>query len=161
MSYSISPTADVAKSATIGYGTRIWNWVQVCPNAIIGENCILAKGVYIDTGVIIGDRVKIQNNVSIFKGVTIKDEVFIGPHVCFTNDKYPESVNRNGTLKTARDWEISETRVCKGASIGANSTILPGITIGEYAMIGAGSVVTKDVPDFATVYGAAAEIRES
>ena len=110
-------------------------------------------GVYIDRDVTIGKNVKIQNNVSLFHGVTIEDNVFVGPHVCFTNDKNPRATDENGDLLTDEGWEVSKTLVKIGASVGANSTICPGVTIGEYAMIGAGSVVTKDVKEFALAYG--------
>ena len=146
-------SADVSDKALIGEGTKIWNWVQVRENAKIGKNCILSKGVYIDSGVTIGDNVKIQNNVSVYHGVTIEDGVFLGPHVCFTNDKLPRAINPDGGLKDASDWLVSEIVVRTGASIGANSTILPGVVIGRFALVGSGSVVTKDVADFTLVYG--------
>lgn len=154
----IHTTAQVSEQATIGKGTKIWNWVQVQDNSKIGENCILGKGVYIDSNVKIGNNVKIENNVSVYHGVTIEDGVFVGPHVCFTNDKIPRAINVDGTLKSNHDWKVSETRVKEGAAIGANSTILPGITIGEFALIGSGSVVTEDVPRFSLVYGNPARV---
>lgn len=149
----IHKTADVSDKAKIGEGTRIWNNVQVRENAKIGKNCILSKNVYIDEGVSIGNNVKIQNNVSVYQGVTIGDGVFVGPHVCFTNDKIPRAVNTDGSLKNSCDWKVSEILVKEGVAIGANSTILPGVTIGKWALIGAGSVVTKDVPDYGLVVG--------
>ena len=153
----IHSTADVSKDASIGQNTSIWNQSQVRENAIIGENCVLSKNVYICSGVKIGNNVKIQNNVSVYQGVIIKDGVFVGPHVCFTNDKMPRAINADGTLKTGAgnpdDWQISETIVEYGASIGANSTIVCGVNVGRFALIGAGSVVTKDVKDNALVYG--------
>lgn len=152
-------TAEVSAKAKIGNGTKIWHYVQVMENAIIGEDCILGKNVYIDSGVNIGNKVKIQNNVSVYKGVNIENNVFIGPHVCFTNDKMPRATDyQTGALKTNSDWKISNTVIKSGASIGANSTILPGITIGSMAMIGAGSVVTKDIPDFALAYGSPVKV---
>lgn len=156
--FFVHKSADVSEKAAIGEGTRIWNWVQVRENVKIGKNCILSKGVYIDSGVTIGDNVKIQNNVSVYHGVTIEDGVFLGPHVCFTNDKLPRAVNPDGSLKDASDWLVSETVVRMGASIGANSTILPGITIGRFALIGSGSVVSKNVEDFSLVYGNPARV---
>ena len=155
----IHPTADVSQEAIVGKGTKIWHGVHVREKAKIGKNCVIGKGAYIDHGVLIGDNVKIQNYVSIFHGVTVEDGVFIGPHVCFTNDKNPRAIDENGKLKSADDWEVAAIVVKKGASIGANSTILPGSTIGEFAMVGAGSVVTKDVPSFALVYGNPAVIK--
>jgi UDP-2-acetamido-3-amino-2,3-dideoxy-glucuronate N-acetyltransferase len=152
-------TADVSEKAKIGENTKIWNWVQVRENSEIGKNCILSKGVYIDTGVKIGDNVKIQNNVSVYHGVTIENGVFVGPHVCFTNDKKPRAVNPDSSLKSPDDWIISEIRIKEGAAIGANSTIVCGITVGKWALIGAGSVVTKDVPDHGLVYGNPARLQ--
>ncbi len=120
---------------------------------MIGHNCILGKDVYVDVGVRIGSNVKIQNNVSIYRGVTIEDGVFVGPHVCFTNDKRPRAINPDGTLKTGDDWELTATAIKRGSSLGAGSTIVCGVTIGEWAMVGAGSVVTHDVPAHGLVVG--------
>ena len=159
MSVRIHPTAEVAEEAYIGEGTSVWNHSQVRSNAKIGKNCIISKGVYVDTDVVIGNNVKIQNYVSVYHGVTIEDGVFVGPHVCFTNDMLPRSINPDGTLKSADDWTISKTRLCMGASIGANSTIRCGVTIGKWAMIGSGSVVTRDVPDYGLIYGNPAQLR--
>ncbi len=145
MSVFVHPTAEVSDNAVIGDGTKIWNLAQVRENTKIGENCIISKNVYIDTGVVLGDRVKVQNNVNVYHGVEVEDDVFLGPSMTFTNDFYPRAFNA--------DWEITETRVKKGASIGANATIVCGNTIGEYAMIGSGSVVTKDVPAYALMVG--------
>jgi acetyltransferase-like isoleucine patch superfamily enzyme len=147
------PTADVADTATIGQGTKIWHEAQVRPRVTIGENCILGKGVYIDEDVIIGSNVKMQNRASIYKDCTIEDGVFIGPHVCFTNDVFPRAINPDGTLKSADDWTAGRTLVRYGASIGAGSIILPSRTIGRFALVGAGSVVTRDVPDHGLVVG--------
>ena len=149
----IHTTADVSTKATIGQNVKIWHFSQIREDASIGDNCILGKGVYIDAGVCIGKNVKIQNNVSVYCGIIIENGVFIGPHVCFTNDKNPRAVNVEGSLKTGIDWNVEKILVKEGASIGANATICPGVTIGKFAMIGAGSVVTKDVPDFALAYG--------
>lgn len=149
----IHPTAEVSPKARIGKGTSIWNQAQIREDAQIGDNCIISKNVYIDFEVRIGNNVKIQNNVSVFHGVTIEDGVFVGPHVCFTNDKKPRAINPDGKLKKSEDWEISKILIKKGASIGANSTILPGVKIGKFALIGAGSVVTKDVPNYALIVG--------
>jgi UDP-2-acetamido-3-amino-2,3-dideoxy-glucuronate N-acetyltransferase len=142
----IHPTAEVSPKAKVGEGTRIWHQAQVREDATIGKGCNIGKNAYIDFGVVIGDNVKIQNNVSIYHGVTIEDDVFIGPSAVFTNDLYPR----------ARIWnkeKIAKTLVKRGASIGANATIVAGATIGEHAMVGAGSVVTKDIGDHTLAYG--------
>ena len=158
MNYFKHHTADIASNATIGNETKIWNYVQIREKVCIGSECIIGKNVYIDFGVHIGNKCKIQNNVSLFHGVTIEDGVFIGPHVCFSNDKLPRAINEDGSIKSDNDWTVTETLIQKGASIGANSTILPGVIIGEYAMIGAGSVVTKNIPSFSLAYGNPARI---
>ncbi|MEO7294934.1 MAG: DapH/DapD/GlmU-related protein [Candidatus Limnocylindria bacterium] len=149
----IHATADVAVDAIIGPGTSIWNQAQVRERARIGAECIIGKNVYVDTDVVIGDRCKVQNNVSLFHGVTVEDGVFIGPHVCFTNDRLPRAVNPDGSAKTDDDWKVAATLVRRGAALGANSTVLPGVTIGAWAMVGSGSVVTRDVADHELVVG--------
>ena len=149
----IHPTAEVSPNAKIGDETQIWHQAQVREGAEIGSQCILGKGVYIDRDVKIGDRVKIQNYSCIYHGVTIEDGVFIGPHVVLTNDRFPRAVTPDGKLKGDEDWQVSESLVKAGASIGANTVVLPGVTIGRCAMVGAGSVVTRDVLDFAVVFG--------
>lgn len=141
----VHPTANVAPDSQIGQGTRVWINVQIREKASIGEQCILSKDVYIDHGVSIGHRCKIQNSVSVYNGVTIADDVFVGPNVAFTNDRVPRAFNS--------EWKITPTRVETGASIGANSTIVCGVTIGEFAMVAAGSVVTKDVMPYTLVMG--------
>lgn len=141
----IHETAEVSESAMIGSSTKIWNQAQVRNDVVLGENCVISKNVYIDEYVTIGSRVKVQNNVNIYHGVVVEDDVFLGPSMTFTNDMYPRSFNT--------EWEVTETVVKRGASIGANAVIRCGITIGEYAMVGAGSVVTKDVLSHALVVG--------
>jgi UDP-2-acetamido-3-amino-2,3-dideoxy-glucuronate N-acetyltransferase len=141
----IHPTANVSKSATVGTGSKIWINVQVREETKIGAECILGKDVYVAEFVSIGNRCKIQNGVSVFTGVTIEDDVFVGPDATFTNDIVPRAFNL--------DWKIVPTLVKKGASIGANSTIVCGVTIGEYAMVAAGSVVTKSVAPYSLVMG--------
>ena len=153
MKVRVHSTAEVSKDAKIGEGSSIWNQAQVRENARIGKNCIISKNVYIDFDVLIGDNVKIQNNSSIYFMAVIKDGVFIGPHVILTNDKTPRAIDSKGNLKTDKDWKAHTTTIKKGASIGAGSVILPGLNIGEFAMVGAGSVVTKDVDDYNLVYG--------
>lgn len=149
----IHPGAEVSAEAVIGAGTRIWRQAHVREGAHIGEKCNIGKGVFIDAHVRIGSCVKIQNHVSVFEGVTLEDGVFVGPHVCFTNDLYPRAITPDGKLKNADDWEITPTLVKYGASIGAGAVILCGITIGGFALIGAGSMVTRDVPPYALVFG--------
>jgi acetyltransferase-like isoleucine patch superfamily enzyme len=128
-------------------------------DAQIGRNCILSKGVYVDAGVVLGDNVKVQNYVSIYHGVTIEDGVFCGPHCVFTNDRRPRAINPDGSLQTGTDWTVGKTLVRTGASIGANAVIVCGITVGAWAMIGAGSVVTRDVPDHGLMFGNPARLR--
>jgi UDP-2-acetamido-3-amino-2,3-dideoxy-glucuronate N-acetyltransferase len=149
----IHPTADVSPQATIGSGTRIWHQAQVRERARLGANCIVGKGAYIDFDVAIGSNVKIQNGVYAYHGVTVEDGVFLGPGVILTNDKLPRAINPDGSLKSDADWEVSLTLIRRGASIGAGTVVLPGVTVGEFAMVGAGAVVTNDVPDHGLVYG--------
>lgn len=151
MSFYNHKTA-IVESNSIGEGTKIWHFAHVRVNSTIGKECNIGKSVYIDIDVVIGNRVKIQNFVSVYKGVTIEDDVFIGPAVTFTNDLYPRAEHWN-------EEDLVSSVVRKGASIGANSTIICGVEIGEYAMIGAGSVVTKDVPPFGLVTGNPAKLK--
>jgi len=140
------------EDAEIGEGTKIWHFVHVREGAKIGKNCNIGKSVYIDTNVEIGNNCKIQNFATIYQGVKIGNDVFVGPHVCFTNDIYPRAFIWN-------EEKLAKTVVKDGVSIGANSTIVAGITIGKYAMIGAGAVVTKNVPDYGLVFGNPARIK--
>ena len=149
----IHPTADVSPRATLGPGTRIWHQAQVREGAVLGRNCILGKGAYVDFGVRIGDNVKVQNRASIYHGVTLEDGVFVGPHVIFTNDKLPRAINPDGSLKSDADWEVGQVLVKEGASLGAGAIIVAGVTVGRFALVGAGAVVTRDVPDYGLVYG--------
>lgn len=155
----VHPTAGISEQATVGVGTRVWAYAQVREYAVIGDHCTIGKGVYIDARVHIGSNVKIQNNASIYEGVTIADGVFIGPHVCFTNDMFPRAINLDGTLKRSRDRQITPTEVEYGASIGAGSIVRCGVTIGRFAVVGVGSVVTRDVPPHAYTTGAPAKQR--
>ncbi len=141
----IHKSASVSDKSYIAAGAKIWINVQIRENSHIGENTIISKDVYIDHAVKIGKNCKIQNSVSVYNGVTIEDDVFVGPNASFTNDRVPRAFNTN--------WEITPTLVKKGASIGANATIICGVNIGEYAMVAAGSVVTKDVPPYTLVMG--------
>lgn len=141
----IHSTAEVDPTAKLGAGTKVWNNVQIREKAVIGKDCIIGKSVYVDHTVFIGDRVKVQNSVSIYHGVTVEDDVFLGPHMTFTNDLYPRAFDP--------EWHVVSTMVRRGASVGANVTIVCGVELGEYCMIGAGAVVTKDVPPHALVIG--------
>jgi UDP-2-acetamido-3-amino-2,3-dideoxy-glucuronate N-acetyltransferase len=145
----IHSSALIEDDVVIGNGTKIWVNSQVRKGAKIGDNCIISKDTFIDTDVSIGNRCKIQNSVSVYHGVTIGDDVFVGPNVSFTNDKVPRAF--------AQDWKITPTFVDNGASLGANSTIVCGVTIGKYAMVAAGSVVTKDVEPYSLVMGSPAK----
>lgn len=146
----IDPTAIVHESARIGDSAKIWNWTKVRENTEIGPDTNIGQCSYIDIGVRIGARCKIQNGVSVYLGVTIQDDVFVGPNVTFTNDRFPRAYDSN--------WEVVETLVEQGASIGANATIICGTTLGRHCMVAAGAVVTADVPPFALVMGVAARI---
>lgn len=158
--FFVHPTAIVEDKVTIGAGSKIWHFAQVREGSVLGKNCVIGQAVFIDFASKIGDNVKIQNHALIYHQATIEDGVFIGPNVCLTNDKIPRAVNPDGTLKTAADWESSQIKINHGASIGGHSVILPQVEIGKFALIGAGSVVTKDVPDFALVFGNPAKVQD-
>jgi UDP-2-acetamido-3-amino-2,3-dideoxy-glucuronate N-acetyltransferase len=154
----IHPTAEVSPEARIGRGTRIWHEAQVCEGAVVGADCIIGKGVYVGPGVVVGERVKIQNHASLYPALTVEDGVFIGPHVVFTNDRYPRSITPEGRLLTDADWEPAATLVRHGASIGAGAVITCGVTIGRWALVGAAALVAHDVPDHGLVMGAPARL---
>jgi len=145
----IHPSAEV-QSKNIGEGTFIWQFAIVLPGAVIGKNCNINCHTFIENDVKVGDRVTIKSGVFLWDGIDIEDDVFVGPNATFVNDKYPRSKIYPETFQ--------RTRICKAASIGANATILGGVTIGEHAMVGAGSVVTKDVPAYTLVYGNPAKV---
>jgi acetyltransferase-like isoleucine patch superfamily enzyme len=142
----------------VGSGTSIWHNAQVREGARIGQECIIGKNAYIDSDVVIGDRVKIQNNALVYHGATIEDGVFVGPAACLTNDRLPRAVTPDGALKLNADWEVGPIRVREGAAIGARAVILPNVTIGEWAMVAAGAVVTRDVPPHGLVAGVPARL---
>lgn len=145
MASRIHPTAEVSPQAEVGEGTSIWHWAQVREGAKIGVRCTLGKDVYVDKDVVVGDDCRIENFATLYHGLTLGNRVFVGPQACFTNDAYPRAVSP--------DWKVLPTRVEDGASIGANATILCGVTIGKCAMVAAGAVVTKDIPAHALVAG--------
>lgn len=155
----ISKKALVSKKSKLGKNLQIWDYAQIREGVIIGNNCRIGKGVYIESDVKIGNRVKIQNYASIYGEAEIEDEVFIGPYVCFTNDKIPRAANLKGELRSKKEWKKGKITVKKGASIGAGSILITDITIGEYALIGAGSVVTKSVASYNLVFGNPARVK--
>lgn len=155
----IHPRAEIAKGAVLGQGVKVWMDCQIREGVLLGDNVIVGKGTYIDKDVHVGSNTKIQNFCSLFQGVTLERGVFVGPHVCFTNDRYPRATLPDGKQKSAMDWKVESTLVKEGASIGAGSIIVCGVTLGRWSMVAAGSVVTKDVPDYALVMGSPAQVK--
>ena len=149
----IHSTAFVSPKAKLGAGTSVWNNAQIREGVEIGENCILGKDVYVDFDVKVGSNVKIQNGSFLYHGLTVEDGVFIGPRVVFTNDVYPRAITPDGKLKGADDWEVGPILIKYGASIGTGAIIIPNVTIGRFALVAAGAVVTKDVPAHTVVGG--------
>src|SRR5215213_10165274 len=143
MTYTAHPSAEVSPQATIGDGTRIWHHVHIRENARIGAECNIGRNVYVDFGVEVGDRCKIQNNVSLFHGSVLEAGVFVGPHSLLLNDRLPRAITPDGHLKGAADWTVSGVTVRYGASIGGRSVVVPGVTVGRWALVGAGSVVSR------------------
>lgn len=150
MNYSKHDTAIVDEGAVIGNETRIWHWTHICGGAVIGEKCSLGQNVFVGNQVVVGKNVKIQNNVSIYDNVTLEDDVFCGPSMVFTNVYNPRS-------EVTRKDEYRDTLIKRGATLGANCTIVCGVTVGEYAFVGAGSVINKNIADFALVVGVPAK----
>lgn len=150
---SVHATADVADSASLADGVKIWHYAQVREDATLGANCIVGRGAYIGTGVELGDNCKIQNYALIYEPARLANGVFVGPAVVFTNDEFPRAINADGTIKSSHDWTPQGVTVGEGASIGAQSVCIAPVTIGAWALVGAGSVVVKDVPNFALVVG--------
>ena len=152
LSYTAHTTAIIDDGAQIGEGTRVWHWVHICGGARIGERCSFGQNVFVGNDVVIGNNVKVQNNVSVYDAVQLDDDVFCGPSMVFTNVYNPRSA-------ITRKNEYRKTHVCRGATLGANSTIVCGTTIGEYAFIGAGAVINRDVPPYALMLGVPAKQR--
>lgn len=152
MNYSVHDTALIDTGATIGEGSRIWHWVHVCGGAVIGRECSLGQNVFVGNRVRIGNNVKIQNNVSVYDNVTLEDDVFCGPSMVFTNVYNPRS-------HVSRKDEYMDTHVSRGATLGANCTIVCGVNIGEYAFIGAGAVVNRNVPAYGLMLGVPARLK--
>jgi UDP-2-acetamido-3-amino-2,3-dideoxy-glucuronate N-acetyltransferase len=159
MATFIHPTAEVSPDATIGMGCRVWRLAHVREGAVVGAGSIIGAGVYIGANVHLGRNCKVQNDALLYEGVELEDGVFVGPQVCFTNDLLPRAVNPDLSLKTAADWEEGRTLVLEGASVGAQSVVVTGVTIGRWSLVGAGSVVSRDVPDHALVHGQPARLR--
>jgi acetyltransferase-like isoleucine patch superfamily enzyme len=149
----IHASADLEPDVSVGPRTSIWHRVQVRIGARIGAECVVGRDAFIDEGVEIGDRVKIQNAALVYRGVTVEDGVFIGPNAILTNDRYPRSITASGELARVDDWVVSPIRLRTGCSIGAGAVVVAGLTIGRFATVGAGAVVTHDVPDHALVAG--------
>jgi acetyltransferase-like isoleucine patch superfamily enzyme len=142
---NIHPTAEVHHSVKVPASTRVWNYAQIREGVTIGENCVIGRNVYIGPGVSIGDNCKIQNNALIYEPALIEDGVFVGPAVVLTNDKHPRAINKDGSLKSASDWEPVGVTIRTGASVGANSVCVAPVELGEWCAVGANSVVSKNV----------------
>ncbi|MEO9201631.1 MAG: acyltransferase [Mycobacterium sp.] len=153
----IAPSADVSEQAIIGDGTSIWHLAQVREHARLGTQCVVGRGAYIGTGVVMGNNCKVQNYALVYEPAVLGEGVFIGPAVVLTNDTYPRAVTPDGALKSASDWEAVGVTIGDGASIGARAVCIAPVTIGAWATVAAGSVVTRDVPDFALVAGVPAK----
>ena len=157
MSTRIAPSAEVDATAKIGDGSSIWHLVQIRDGVEVGENCIVGRGAYIGSGVKVGDNCKIQNYALVYEPAALGNGVFIGPAAVLTNDQFPRAVNPDGSLKSASDWEAVGVTIDDGASIGARAVCIAPVRIGKWALVAAGAVVTKDVPDFALVAGVPAK----
>jgi acetyltransferase-like isoleucine patch superfamily enzyme len=157
MTTTIAPSADVSDQAILGEGTKIWHLAQVREQANLGANCIVGRGAYVGTGVQIGENTKIQNYALVYEPAKLGKGVFIGPAVVLTNDTYPRSVSPDGSLKSAHDWTPVGVTIEDGASIGARAVCVAPLTVGRWATVAAGAVVTKDVPAFALVAGVPAK----
>jgi UDP-2-acetamido-3-amino-2,3-dideoxy-glucuronate N-acetyltransferase len=149
----VHPSADLEADVTVGRGTAVWQRAQIRRGGRIGAECVIGRDVFIDLGVTLGDRVKVQNGALLYNGVSVEDGVFIGPGAILTNDRYPRAITTTGELATAEDWTVSPIVVRHGSSVGAGAVIVAGVEIGTYAMVGAGAVVTRDVPGHALVAG--------
>lgn len=153
MAVRVVDSADVAETATIGDGSSVWHLAQVREDAQVGQNCVIGRGAYVGAGVKMGDNCKLQNYALVYEPAELEDGVFVGPAAVFTNDHYPRSISPDGSLKRGDDWEAVGVKCRMGASIGARAVCIAPVTIGRWAMVAAGSVVTNDVPDFALVAG--------
>jgi UDP-2-acetamido-3-amino-2,3-dideoxy-glucuronate N-acetyltransferase len=149
----IHPSADLEADVSVGPGTSIWHRAQLRTGASVGAECVIGRDAFIDEGVSIGDRVKIQNGALVYHGVSVEDGVFIGPGAILTNDRFPRSITADGELSSESDWTISEITLRYGCSVGAGAIIVAGSDVGRFATVGAGAVVTRDVPDHSLVVG--------
>ncbi|MFI6153601.1 DapH/DapD/GlmU-related protein [Kitasatospora sp. NPDC051170] len=149
----IEPSADVDERAVIGAGTKVWHLAQVREEAVVGAGCVIGRGAYIGPGVRIGDRVKVQNHALVYEPAVVEDGVFIGPAAVLTNDRNPRAVTSDGRLKAERDWRAEGVTLRQGCSIGARAVLVAGVTVGRWALVAAGAVVSRDVPDFALAAG--------
>lgn len=154
----IHPTADVSPHAILGDGVQVWHQAQIREGAQLGQHCIVGKGAYVDFDVQIGANCKLQNGAFVYHGATLEDGVFIGPGVILTNDLSPRAINPDGSLKGNDDWQVGPIHISYGASLGAGCIVLPGVSVGHFAMIAAGAVVTRNVPAHALALGAPARI---
>ena len=157
MAVKILPSADVDGSAILGEGSSIWHLAQIRDGVVLGSNCIIGRGAYIGSGVTLGNNCKVQNYALVYEPAQIGNGVFIGPAAVLTNDQFPRAVNPDLTLKSGSDWEAVGVTINDGASIGARAVCIAPVTIGKWALVAAGAVVTKDVPDFALVAGVPAK----
>ncbi|MGH8774622.1 MAG: acyltransferase [Jiangellaceae bacterium] len=153
MSSRIAASADVDGRATIGDGSSVWHLAQVRENAVLGRRCVVGRGAYVGAGVRVGDNCKIQNYALVYEPAVLEDGVFVGPAVVLTNDTFPRAVNPDGTPKSGADWEAVGVRLRQGCSVGARAVCVAPVTIGRWATVAAGAVVSRDVPDFALVAG--------
>jgi UDP-2-acetamido-3-amino-2,3-dideoxy-glucuronate N-acetyltransferase len=154
---SVEASADVSADSDVGHGSRVWHLAQVREGAVLGENCIIGRGAYIGPGVQLGDNCKVQNYALVYEPAVLGNGVFIGPAVVLTNDVFPRAINDDGTLKTEDDWDKVGVTIKEGAAVGARAVCIAPVTIGAWATIAAGAVVTRDVPDFALVAGVPAK----
>lgn len=150
---SVETTADVSASSDIGDGSKVWHLAQVREGATLGENCVIGRGAYIGPGVQVGNNCKVQNYALVYEPAVLADGVFIGPAVVLTNDVFPRAINADGSLKTEDDWDKVGVTIKEGAAIGARTVCIAPVTIGTWATIAAGAVVTRDVPDYALMAG--------
>jgi len=154
----VHPTAEISPKAVLGNGVKVWNHAQIREGARIGDNCIIGKSVYVDFDVCLGPNCKVQNGAYLYHGANVEEGVFIGPRVCLTNDRLPRAITPDGRLKEATDWKVGPITICYGASLGTGVIVVPGVTIGRFALVAAGAVVTSDVPDHGLVMGVPAHL---